>query len=199
MSVRNSISLDLGHEISTCVRILGPLTRTSCFKLIELLTLSRGPPSAPSSRPWFGLVLAFVPLANRRRLLQSMQCQRSSSTYHILLICSLIQHTFQKVSPLSLSALRRASVRYSLVSRIPEWAPDDVVLILHTDIGSPVGRPPFKVLPYGGVSEGRGAWEDSNDTASDELDEDFVPRVSHRVQSPIAFCSLLGPSRLACP
>jgi hypothetical protein len=90
-------------------------------------------------------------------------------------------------------------VRYSLVSRIPEWASDDVMLILRTDIGSPVGRPPFKVLPYGAVSEGCGAWEDSDDAASDESDEGPVPRVSHRVQSPIVFCSPLGPPRPASP
>jgi hypothetical protein len=157
------------------------------------------PPSAPSSRPWLSLVLAFVPLVNQRRQLQGMQCLRSSLTYHILPICSLIQHAFQKVSRFSLSVLRRAPVRYSLVSRIPEWASDDVMLILRTDIGSPVGRPPFKVLPYGAVSEGCGAWEDSDDAASDESDEGPVPRVSHRVQSPIVFCSPLGPPRPASP
>jgi hypothetical protein len=67
------------------------------------------------------------------------------------------------------------------------------MLMLLTDLGSPVGRPPFKVLPYGAVGEGCGAWEDSDDAASDELDEDFVPRVSHTVQSSIVFCSLLRP------
>jgi hypothetical protein len=68
-----------------------------------------------------------------------------------------------------------------------------VMLILRTDLGSPVGRPPFKVLPDGAGGEGYGASEDSDNAASDELDEDFVPRVSHRVQSSNVFCSLLGP------
>jgi hypothetical protein len=67
------------------------------------------------------------------------------------------------------------------------------MLILLTDLGSPVGSPPYKVLPYGAVGEGCGAWEDSDDAASDELDEDFVPRVSHTVQSLIVFCNLLRP------
>jgi hypothetical protein len=169
------------------------------LQIDRALTLSQVPPSAPSSRQWLGLVLVFVKLVSRRRLLRGMQCRRSSLTYHILLICNLILHTFQKVSPLSLSALCRAPVRYCLVSRIPKWAPDNVMLTLCTDIGSPVGRPPFKVLPYGAIDEGCGAWEDSDDAASDELDEDFVPRVSHRVQSSIVFCSLLGPSRPASP
>jgi hypothetical protein len=65
------------------------------------------------------------------------------------------------------------------------------MLMQLTDLGSPVGRPPFKVLPYGAVSEGCGAWEDSDDAASDELEEDFVSGVSHTVQSSIVFCSLL--------
>jgi hypothetical protein len=67
------------------------------------------------------------------------------------------------------------------------------MLILLTDLGSPVGRPRFKVLPYGAVGEGCGAWEDSDDAASDELDEDFVPKVSHTVQSSTMFCNLLRP------
>lgn len=90
---------------------------------------------------------------------------------------------FPEGESLSPSALRRAPVRYSLVFRIPTWAPDNVMLILRTDLGSPVGRPPFKVLPYGAV----GASEDSDNAASDELDEDFVPRVSHRIQSSNVF------------
>jgi hypothetical protein len=53
----------------------------------------------------------------------------------------------------------------------------NVTLITLVGVGSPVGRPPFKVLPYGAVGEGCGAWEDSDDAASDELDEDFVPMV----------------------
>jgi hypothetical protein len=67
------------------------------------------------------------------------------------------------------------------------------MLILLIDLGSPVGRPPFKVLPYGAADEGCGAWEDSDGAASDESDEDFIPRVSHTVQSSIVFGSLLRP------
>jgi hypothetical protein len=45
-------------------------------------------------------------------------------------------------------------------------------------LGAPVGYPPYKVVPYGAAVEGCETWEDSDDVASDELDEEFGTLVS---------------------
>ena len=51
-------------------------------------------------------------------------------------------------------------------------------MITLVDLGAPVGYPPYKVVPYGAVGEGCGTWEDSDDAASDELDEGCGSAVS---------------------
>jgi hypothetical protein len=55
------------------------------------------------------------------------------------------------------------------------------------DFGAPVGHPPFKVLLYGAVNEGCDTWEDSDDAASDELD-DVVPMVRATVHISVVSC-----------
>lgn len=67
------------------------------------------------------------------------------------------------------------------------------------DLGAPVGHPPFKVLPYGAVGEGCGAWDDSDDAASDDLEEDFVDLVSTILHPRFRLCNLLAPWRPPSP
>ena len=51
-------------------------------------------------------------------------------------------------------------------------------------LGSPVGRPPFKVAPYGAKGDVNGAWEEEADEETKELDEDFAPLVSPSKSQP---------------
>ena len=73
------------------------------------------------------------------------------------------------------TAPARGCLQLPAVSRLTTSLPD---------LGAPVGRPHYRVVPYGSGGNGNGAWDESDGSSSEDMDEDFIPMVSttHSIQ-----------------